>query len=54
MNDSGLPSDSLRWTLEYLIWEVWSSESIPVIMETLEEAGAPQLVLDTLSTMEES
>lgn len=50
MEDTGLPSDALRWTLEYFISQ-WS-ESLPVIIETLEDAGAPQLVLDTLTAME--
>ena len=49
MEDTGLPSDALRWTLEYFL-EQWS-DSIYVITETMEEAGAPGLVLDMLYEM---
>lgn len=49
--DTGLPSDALRWVLEYFITETWGSESLLVISETLEEAGAPELVLDTVDQM---
>lgn len=50
MVDTGLPSDSLRWVLQYLSDYVWGNVHMDILDE-LAELGAPSLVIDMLYEM---
>ena len=47
-------ADDLQWLIEYVVNVMWSSESPCVIAETLEDAGAPPMVVARVLEMQET
>lgn len=50
MEDTGLPSDSLRWLLQYLS-DYWWGNIHQDVIDAMESDGAPDLVLDIMTEM---